>query len=132
VDTLVFFFDRTFGVRLPKALASLKPPVRIKWHQDEGFAQNMPDDDWLAIVGPRRWIVLSQDRKFHLYPNQLLAIKQHDIRCFYLPCASDSRWISLCHFVHAYERMVEVARNQKPPFIYEMAGNRQFIAVDLR
>lgn len=131
MDTLVFFFDRTFGIRLPKALGSLKPPMLIKWHQEQGFAQDMPDDEWLSVVGPRKWVVLSQDRKYHLLENELLAIKQHAIRCFYLPCASEDRWVSLCHFVSGYERMQELARTEKAPFIYEMKGNRQFYAIKL-
>jgi hypothetical protein len=131
VDTLVFFFDRTFGTRLPKALNSMKPPMLIKWHQEEGFAQNMPDDEWLAIVGPRKWLVLSQDRKFHLLENETLAIKQHAIRCFYLPAANQDRWTSLCHIVSRYNKIQELARTQKPPFIYEMKANRQFYPVKL-
>src|SRR5262245_11080780 len=60
----------------------MRPPVLIKWHQDEGFAQDMPDDAWISIVCPRKWVVLSQDSKFHLLENETLAIKQHGIRCF--------------------------------------------------
>jgi hypothetical protein len=131
VDTLVFFFDRTFGTRLPKALASMRPPVLIKWHQDEGFAQNMPDDEWLSIVGPRKWVVLSQDRKFHLLENEILAIKQHSIRCFYLPAARENRWTSLCHFIWRHEKMQQLARTQSAPFVYEMKRNRQFYKVKL-
>lgn len=118
-------------MRLPKALASMKPPMLIKWHQEQGFAQDMPDDEWLAIVGPRRWVVLSQDRKYHLLENEMLAIKQHSIRCFYLPCASEDRWVSLCHFVSRYGKIMEIARTQQPPFIYEMKGNRQFYKIRL-
>jgi hypothetical protein len=131
VDTLAFFFDRTFGKRLPKALHSMKPPTLIKWHQEEGFAHNMPDDEWLSIVGPRKWVVLSQDRKFHLLENGLLAVKQHSIRCFYLPSVKEDRWTSLCHFVWRNEKMRELARIQPGPFIYEMKGNRQFYKVKL-
>jgi PIN like domain len=131
VATLVFFFDRTFGTRLPQALHSMQPPVLIRWHQEEGFAHNMPDDEWLSIVGPRKWIVLSQDRKFHLLENEALAIKQHAIRCFYMPSARENRWTSLCHFVWRYEKMQELARSQASPFIYDMKGNRQFYRVKL-
>jgi len=91
----------------------------------------MPDDEWLNIVGPRRWIVLSQDRKFHLYPNETLAIKQHGIRCFYLPSANTDRWIALCHIVSRYEKIQELSRTKNPPFIYEMKQNRQFYPVKL-
>jgi hypothetical protein len=131
VDQLVFFFDRTFGTRLPKALASLKPPVLIRWHQEQGFALNMEDDAWMAIVGPRKWIVLSQDQKFHLRQNELLALKQHAIRCFYMPCAQDDRWVSMCHIASRHSKIMHLARNNAGPFVFEMKDNRQFYPVKL-
>jgi hypothetical protein len=131
VETLVFYFDRTFGTRLPKALNSLRPPVLIKWHQDEGFRKDMPDDEWMGIVGPRKWIVLSQDRKFHLLENELLAIKQHSIRCFYMPVAGQNRWDSMCHIAWRYNKIQEIARTAAAPFIFEMKANRQFYRVTL-
>ena len=131
MDTLVFHFDRTFGTRLPKALASLKPPMLIKWHQAEGFAQNMPDDQWMGVVGPRQWIVLSQDRHFHLRENELLAIKQHAIKCFYLPCANEDRWVSMCHIASRYGKIMELARVNSGPFVFEMKDNRQFYRINL-
>lgn len=130
MDTLVFFFDRTFGCRLPKALHAMQPPFKVKWHQEEGFPQDMPDDEWMAKIGPARWVVLSQDRKFHKLPAELLAVKQHSIRCFYLPNKQD-RWFSMCHIVSRYEKIQEIARREAPPFIYEMKSNRQFYKVKL-
>ena len=109
----------------------MRPPFLVKWHQDEGFASNMEDDQWMAIVGPRRWIVLSQDRKFHKLQAELLAIKQHAIRCFYLPMARENRWTSLCHIAWKHEKMQEIVRTQPAPFIYEMKGNRQFYKIKL-
>jgi PIN like domain len=131
VDTLVFYFDRTFGARLPKAIHSMQPPFLVKWHQEEGFANDMEDDAWMGIVGPRKWIVLSQDRKFHKLQAELLAIKQHSIRCFYMPMARENRWTSLCHIAWRWEKIQQIARSQTPPFIYEMKGNRQFYKIRL-
>lgn len=128
---LTFFFDRNFGTRLPAALNSMKPPMRIKWHQEQGFDPRMPDDKWLEVVGQRNWVVLSQDRKFHLLANELVAVKQHKVRCFYLPCASQDRWHSLCNFIRRYERMMDLAWNQAAPFIYELRGNGRFYSVPL-
>jgi hypothetical protein len=109
----------------------MRPPFLVKWHQEEGFASDLHDDAWMAIVGPRKWVVFSQDRKFHKLPAELLAIKQHAIRCFYLPMANENRWTSLCHFAWRFEKMQHLARTQSAPFIYEMKANRQFYKVEL-
>ncbi len=62
---LTLFFDRNLGVRVPKALRTARPPVAIKDHQQVGFAIDAPDDEWLAKVGTKDWVVITHDRKFH-------------------------------------------------------------------
>jgi hypothetical protein len=131
MDSLTFYFDRTFGKRLPRALNSLKPPGDIRWHQGERFPQNMPDDEWMNVVGPKRWVVISQDRKFHLFEAEKKAIIQHAIKCFYFPCASEDRWISLCGFTKHHLKVIQIAKSMSGPFIYELKGNGRFYKVRL-
>lgn len=121
---LTFFFDRQIGVRLPKALQTLRPPVRIRYHQEAGFADDAPDDVWLTEVGKKQWIVIGQDRKYHQLQQQLAAIKAHSVRCFYLHCASQTRWQTLCNFIGAHKRMMDIAENEPAPFIYEFRGKQ--------
>jgi hypothetical protein len=129
---LTFFFDRTFGKRLPRALASLKPPMEIRWHQGQNFPANMPDDEWLAIAGQKGWVVLSQDLRFHLRENELEAIKQHAARCFYFPCASEDRWFSMRLFVRGHTRIMSLADMNAGPFIFSLKKNGQFYPVTLK
>jgi hypothetical protein len=129
VDAIVFFFDRTFGTKLPRALHSLKCPFLVKWHQDEGFRDNTPDDEWMNVVGPRKWICLSQDRKWHLNQSELLAVKQHSMKCFYLPNAD--RWVTLCQLASRHQKIMELSRTHAGPFVFDMKGNRQFYRIKL-
>ena len=128
---LTFFFDRTFGTRLPSVLRSMDPPMHIRWHQDQGFALQMPDDEWMNVVGPAQWVVVSQDRKWHTVEAEAAAIKQHGLRCFYFPCASESRWVSLEHFMRRHERMQHLSRTIAAPFIFHLKNNGQFYRVPL-
>ena len=120
---LTFYFDRNFGTRLPRALAWVKPPVNIEWHQNQRFPQEMPDDEWLEIVGKRGWVVFSHDRKFHSEATETAAVKQHSVGCFYLPCASDSTWDKLSIFVRMFGRILEIAESQLPPYVYDVHLN---------
>ena len=131
MDKLTYFFDRTFGTRLPSALNTIRPPAVVKWHQGEGFPIDMPDDEWMEIVGPKRWVVISQDRKWHTIDIEALAVKQHGLRCFYFPCASDPIWISLGHFVRRFDRMEQLARAGNGPFIYSLKKNGRFYPVPI-
>lgn len=117
---LTFFFDRNFGTRLPKALAWVKPPVCIEWHQKQRFPQEMPDDEWLEIVGSRGWVVFSHDRKFHSEATETAAVQQHSIGCFYLPCANEPTWDKLTIFVRVFGRILKIVENQSPPYVYDV------------
>jgi hypothetical protein len=109
----------------------LKPPVLIKWHQEQGFANDMPDDEWMAIVGPRKWICISQDRKWHVNQNELLAVRQHAMKCFYLPSHQTDRWTTMCCLASRHQKIQALARAHAGPFIFEMKSNRQFYPVRL-
>lgn len=123
MDELTFYFDRNFGKRLPNALCKLKPPVAIRWHQGERFAQNMADDEWMEKVGARNWIVLTQDLKFHLIEHEIEALKQHNIRCFYFPDAQVGMWKTLGVFMKSHERIIQLAHSHKAPFIFKVQSN---------
>ena len=120
---LTFYFDRNFGTRLPKALAWVRPPVNIEWHQKQRFPQEMPDDEWLEIVGRRNWIVFSHDRKFHSEATETAAIQQHTVGCFYLPCANDGTWNKLQVFVRTFSRILKIAKRDSPPYVYDIQSS---------
>lgn len=122
---LTFYFDRNFGTRLPRALAWVKPPVNIEWHQNQRFPQEMPDDEWLEIVGKRGWVVFSHDRKFHSEATETAAVQQHSVGCFYLPGASEVTWEKLMVFMHFYKKILQLAQTQPPPYVYDVKLNGQ-------
>lgn len=130
MDTLTFFFDRNFGTHLPQALRLMRPPMAIRWHQDEGFRQTAPDDEWLGQVRPD-WVIPSQDRKWHQIESEKAAVKQHNLRCFYLPCASETRWYSLCLFAKIHEKLMELVHEEPAPFIFDVNRKGKFTPVDL-
>jgi hypothetical protein len=116
-------------VKLPQALLHLDPPFGVRWHQKEGFPGNMPDDDWLAVVGPKGWIVVGQDWKFHVRESELLAIKQHSVKCFYLPASGSTKWESFCRMIRSHSQMLEKAANEPAPFIYDLKASGRLVKV---
>ena len=128
---LTFFFDRNFGTRLPRALAWVRPPVTIEWHQKQHFAQDMPDDEWLKIVGRLGWIVFSHDRKFHSLAMETAAVRQHRVGCFYLPYANDVTWKKLSVFVRSFDRILTIAESRPTPYVYDVYVNGRIKEVAL-
>ena len=116
---MILFFDRSIGTIVPQVLVRLKIPVQVEWHEKH-FRYDEFDDVWLPVVGQKGWIVIGHDKKYHLMPNELMAIKQHKIGCFYLWGAEAIRWEKMRIFALAYERILKVVAGTKKPFIFDI------------
>lgn len=127
MDSLTFYFDRCFGTALPEMLRLAKPPFTVQYHHDKRsrfrFAQNALDDHWLEVVGRENWIVFSHDRKFHSVPSEAYVVKQFNIGCFYLWGSQARTWHKLKSFIKGHEKIIAVALETKPPFIYDVMQN---------
>ncbi|MEM6888463.1 MAG: hypothetical protein AAF636_10035 [Pseudomonadota bacterium] len=123
MDKLTFYFDRNIGNKLPQALTQLRPPFDVRWHDKEKFPHDMPDDEWMAIVGPKDWVVVGQDWKFHLIDAELKAIRQHSMKCVYLPGSGQTRWETYCRFVRSHKRIIEKCVSEKAPLILDLKLN---------
>ena len=77
-----FCIDEALGNKVvPRALreAGLKVELLIDHHPRGTF-----DEDWLADVGRRGWIVLTKDKQMKRRPAEQLAIVRHRVRAFLL------------------------------------------------
>ena len=130
---LTFYFDRCFGKRFPEALWKANPPFRVEYHHNKAnnFAQNIDDDAWLNLVGPKGWIVFSHDRRFHDQSPCLVAMKQHNIGCFYLWGGSAETWEKLRCFVRRYDRVYDLVNATKRPFIFHVGLHGQIKRVPI-
>lgn len=103
----------------------LRCPFEVRSHDSEGFAAAMPDDEWLSIVGAKKWVVCSHDAKWQSEKAALRAIQQHKIGCFYLYGASSIGFFKLKSLAHNYDKIIHACGNTDPPFIYRVtAANR--------
>lgn len=84
----------------------------------ENFKHDMPDDEWLAIIGRKGWIVISHDGKWHREEAPLAAIKQHKIPCFYLWGAQIPIWEKISLLSKVYPKIRKTVASEKKPFIY--------------
>lgn len=119
------FWDKNIGPSLPRALQLLRPPdattrYYLEQFPNTGSTPEVGDEAWLRYVGERGWFVISQDHRLHRKPNELYALKQHDVGCFYLWGANAQLWEIFNCFVRALDRIIEAASNTPPPFIYRV------------
>lgn len=103
----------------------LRTPFEVRSHDGERFRPDMPDDEWLQIVGERGWIVCSHDGKWQSEQAPLKAIQQHKIGCFYLWGASSIGFFKLKSLAHNYDKILRICNTERGPFIYRVTpGNR--------
>jgi hypothetical protein len=82
------------------------------------FRDNMPDDEWLHVIGPKRWIVCSHDKKWQEESPAVEAIKQHKIGCFYLYGANSLNFFKVGSLSYNFLKVQHILGSQRRPFIY--------------
>jgi hypothetical protein len=74
--SLVFFTDRDLGKQFPAILEAAGLSVE---RHDAHFAPTASDEEWLQLVGARRWIAVSHDKRIRHKPNELAAVITHRV-----------------------------------------------------
>lgn len=127
---MILFFDKNTGTSVPKALAKLKPPFQVEYHQ-KYFAMDCPDDIWLPDVGTKNWTVVGHDRNFHENQSELDAIKKYKIGCFYLWGANASKWEKARLLFKAFDQIVAMDKSTNRPFVFSVKKNGHLKRVKL-
>lgn len=139
------YFDRNIGWRVPEALKllglntihhhtrrkllGLKETTKLKTL----FVQEEKDDVWLQYVGQRGWLVFTQDRKFHRagFENELSAIKQFNVGCFYVWGAQATKWEKMVALCKGLDAMIAIAASTPKPFIFDAQKTGKLIQVPI-
>lgn len=121
---MTYFFDRNIGRKIPRALALLD--LDVVAHDDE-FEPETPDDAWLAVVGARGWVVITQDGKIRKRRNELQAIIDHAVACFVLHTAGRTKAETARVFLDALSHIEDIVASERPPYVYrvDQRGNVQ-------
>ena len=128
---MILFFDRNIGTGIPKALQLLRMrDSEIQYHQ-AFFSMATEDDRWLERVGEWGWIVIGQDYKFHLLPNELYSIKQHSVGAFYLAGAELPAWETMRIFARAYDKIIDAVERTSLPFVFWIDRNGRLTQLSL-
>ena len=140
----ILYFDRCVGTAIPESLRLLgmrnvyhhhihrvKVGLKPERGQVNLFRHDTPDDEWLAFVGAKGWVVISQDYSFHLEPAVLSVIKQHGVKVFYLWGADKAKWEVMRVFARRYDDILEAAAGNRGPFIFRVRERGAFEGVSL-
>src|SRR5215831_132620 len=110
----VFFIDRSLGKKVI-AERLRQNGVAVEIHDDH-FPQNALDEDWLAEVGKRGWIVLTKDDRIRYRPAALEAYRKHKVRVFIFGSGEMKAQEMADAFVKALPKISRFAIRKASPF----------------
>lgn len=112
---MTYFFDRSLGRMIPRTLRTRG--IDAVAH-DSLFAQDTPDDEWLADIGRRGWTVLTKDDRIRYNEAERQALITYNVGCFAVMRRNDTREQILATLEAAWERIEEIATSETHPFFY--------------
>lgn len=111
--SVVFFTDRDLGNGFPDILSA--SGLFVERHRDH-FAPDCPDEEWLRIVGAKRWVAITHDARIRYKPNELAAIRRHGVALLVVvgkaPFADLAR-----NFVVTAPKVLSFLGRRNPPLI---------------
>ncbi|MGH9517920.1 MAG: hypothetical protein ACRD3P_19810 [Terriglobales bacterium] len=119
--------DRSLGRELI-ATALREANVSVKVHDDQ-FAPNARDEEWLAEVGKRGWIVLTKDRRFHTRVLEITAIARAKAKVFKLTAANIQGVDMATIFLKSIRKISRVAIGNPGPFIATVSKSGRVMVV---
>ena len=81
-ESHVFFIDRSLGKHVV-AIALRSAGASVEIHDDH-FPPDAADEEWIAEVGRRKWIVLTKDNRLRYHPREKQALLRQGVRAFIL------------------------------------------------
>jgi hypothetical protein len=86
--------------------------IRIKRHR-EFFSADAPDPELLKLVGEKRWILITGDRRQRVKPLERQAIKQYRVREFVISGTGNLGQ----RIVNARRKIRNLCRTNRGPFV---------------
>jgi len=112
-EKLAYFVDRCLGGKtVPEILRAAGKKVEP---HDKHFPETALDEDWLPIVGRKKWVVLTEDSRIRYVHGQ--AIERAKIRVFILMSKKLNGQQMAAAFLKAINRIEKMARKNQGPFI---------------
>jgi uncharacterized protein with PIN domain len=114
---MTFFFDNNLSHKIVKGLREFGEDVV---HLADEFPRDTTDEEWLPIVGERGWILITRDKKIRRRPAEIDAYRRNGIGGFVLTGKSLEGWKIIRQLVNRWEKIKELARSTRKPFLFRI------------
>lgn len=114
-----FFFDNNLSPSLAEGMKAFGEEVV---HLQEEFAPDARDEDWLPIVGGRKWILVTRDERIRYNALERKLLLKHRVSAFFLGGKSRTRCQLIEQVVRNWSGMREVAAGARGHFLMKVAA----------
>jgi predicted nuclease of predicted toxin-antitoxin system len=111
---LVWFVDRSLGKRVCEALRATGADV--VYLEDE-YADNASDEEWLAEVGAKGFVVITKDKQIRTRLVERQALLNGKVRAFFLTSGNLTGMEMAEILTSQLSAMTKLARSSPPPFL---------------
>ncbi len=111
--SVIYFTDRDLGKAFPGILRDAG--LRVERHCDH-FANDCPDEQWLAEVGGRGWVAITHDGRIRYRRNELAAVMRHHVGLLVVVGKVPYRELA-ANFVATLGRIESFLERHEAPFI---------------
>lgn len=120
-DEFVFFIDRSLGKK-SVANALRQAGAKVKVHDDH-LPQDSRDEEWLAYVGERNWVALTQDARIRYHELEFRALLRAKVRAFVLTAKGLRGEENAAIIVNALPAMLRFLAKHPGPFVARIGRN---------
>jgi PIN like domain len=128
-DSPTLFIDRNAGGRIFRDLLAAKG-LNVVLHDDE-FPQAAADEDWLAVVGQKGWVIVTGDKATTKSPLFLQQLAESQANVFVLLGLNGETAAGKADCIlENYPRIVSLVKDHKPPALWRIGKQGTVHAVD--
>lgn len=101
-----FFTDRDLG---PSVAAALRAGgLRVEAYHEHFERDNVPDEEWLQVVGVKGWIALSHNRRIRYERDEIDVLMTHGVRAFFVIGKGPHPALAaaILHNIHRIRRLI--------------------------
>ena len=113
------FLDRSLG-RNVVADRLRAEGMAVEIHDDH-LAQDAPDEEWIALVGRRRWVAVTKDRNIRYRAGELEAVRRNAARVLVLRMKDATGAEMAALLIRARRRLARFASRTPAPFVAGIA-----------
>lgn len=114
----VFFLDRNMGRHV--VADALRAAGQVVEVHDDHLPPDASDEEWLSLVGRRKWIAITKDRNIRYRQSEKLAVQENNARVLVLRSRNTTGEQNADLLVKNATRIHRFCDQNEPPFIAGM------------